>query len=138
MTWHYNPKTRKAIGDHAEMLFEKQVRCSCGGQFSFIGDSYPGCPDYTCEYCGQLADVKSSPQSDKTGNIAVSAIPWENYPDDLLLATIVNGQWVAEYKRNIRVSNQRPFDSTHSGTKFHLVACRQFRSISELGFKVVS
>lgn len=136
MAWHSNPKTRKAIGDAAEQLFAQQVRCSCGGQFDFVGDRGPGFPDFTCDYCGQLADVKASPQSEKTGNIAVSAIPWERYPDDMLLVTLIRGRWLAEYKRNITLSNSRPRASTHSGTDFHLVAWAQLRDICEFGFKV--
>lgn len=136
-TWHSDPNNRKSIGDNAERLFQKHVRCLCGGEFDFVGDRGPGFPDFTCDYCGVLADVKSSPQSEKTGNIAVSAIPWENYPDDVLLVTLIKGQWLTEYKRNIQVLNRTPFESTHSGTKFHLVAWKQFRDISEFGFKVI-
>src|SRR5688572_19499078 len=106
--WHEDANTRKRVGDALENLFAKEVRCHCGGEFQFIGHRYKGCPDYTCDYCGQLVDVKGSPQAERTGNLAVSAIPWSKYPDELLLATKVKGQWVGEYKRFIAVKNKTP------------------------------
>jgi hypothetical protein len=135
--WHDNAKTRKEIGDELEQQFEKQVRCHCGGRFSFIGDRYKGCPDFTCESCGQLADVKTSPQAIKTGNIAVSARPWAGYPDEMLLVTNIDGKWIGQYKRFIVVKNSRPFESTHrtQATSFHLIAWSQFRSLRTLGYK---
>src|SRR3990167_7514514 len=113
MKWHNNADERKRGGDEVEKIFQNKVNCSCGGAFKFIGDSYPGCPDYTCENCGQLIDVKSSPQAERTGNIAVSIIPYSNYPDDLLLVTLIKGQWLGEYKMYISQKNLRPFKPTH-------------------------
>lgn len=138
MAWHSDPNTRRAIGDNAEKLFAEQVRCHCGGEFDFIGTLRPGFPDFTCMLCGQLVDVKASPQSERTGNISVSERPWEGYPDDMLLVTRIGERWLAEYKRHICVSNKIPFASTHSGTRFHLIAWSQFKDISEFGYKVMS
>lgn len=140
--WHDSAEKRKAIGDSAEREFEKEVRCVCGGRFAFIGDSYPGCPDFTCEQCGALVDVKSSPQSKQTGNLAVSSIPWRNYPGDLLLVTNVSGKWIGEYKRNIILVG-REQSPTHSpdgsqlgATRFYLISWKTFRTLSDLGFTV--
>lgn len=134
--WHSDPRTRRAIGDDAEKLFAAQVRCHCGGEFDFIGTLRPGFPDFTCMLCGQLVDVKASPQAERTGNISVSVRPWEGYPDDMLLVTVIGGRWLGEYKRNICLANHSALDSTHAGTKFHLVAWSQFKEISEFGFVV--
>lgn len=143
MTWHSDADTRKRIGDEAETAFAKTVICSCGGRFSRIGDLKPGFPDFTCDNCGQLVDVKASPQSERTGNIAVSAIPWSRYPTDLLLVTRIRGQWLAQYKRSIAVLNRVPFEPTHNGghrqygnTRFHLIAWKDFKPIQAFGFSV--
>lgn len=142
MKWHEDENNRKQIGDSTEKLFEKQVRCYCGGKFNFIGNLRAGFPDFTCENCGQLVDVKSSPQSEKTGNIAVSAIPWSNYPDEMFLVTRIKGQWIGEYKKHIRPKNTNPFAPTHHGagkfknTEFHLIAWRNFQTLENFGYSI--
>lgn len=138
MTWHDDVKTRASFGERAEAQFKRDVRCHCGGAFAFIGDRYPGCPDFTCEKCGQLVDIKYSPQVERTNNIAVSAIPWSRYPDDLLLVTFYRGKWVTAYKRDIITINDDPFAPTHriKATRFHLIACKQLRPIETFGLSV--
>jgi hypothetical protein len=133
-TWHADPAIRRAIGDTVEDQFRQTVRCHCGGSFAFTGDAYRGAPDYTCENCGLLVDVKASPQSERTGNISVSVRPWDGYPEDLLLVTLVGERWLAEYKRNIVTTG--PFPSTHNGTSYCLIAWCQFKEISEFGLKI--
>jgi len=140
MKWHDNENTRKRLGDEAEKLFEQQVRCRCGGHFKFIGDAWKGCPDFTCENCGQLVDVKSSPQSEETGNIAVSARPWADYPDEMLLVTRIKGRWIGEYKRHIAINGQ-PRKSTHNSThsylkntEWYLIPWKNFPNLSDLGY----
>jgi hypothetical protein len=135
--WHQNASTRKRGGDRAEQRFAKQVRCHCGGQFRFVGKLRPGFPDFTCENCGQLVDVKSSPQAEQTGNLAVSAIPWSHYPDEMLLVTQINGQWIGEYKRYISVQNYKPYRPTHAAraTEFYLISWKAFHRLAELGYR---
>jgi len=140
-TWHADENKRKAIGDEYEDLFPQQVNCHCGGAFVFVGNVKRGFPDFTCDNCGQLADVKSSPQSERTGNIAVSQIPWDNYPDDMLLVTNIGGQWLGAYKRHIDLGSvSRAPTHAQAGrfasTRFYLIGWRQFRSLNLLGYKV--
>jgi hypothetical protein len=144
MKWHDDANTRKEIGAGYERQFENEIRCHCGGSFSFIGSQQAGFPDFTCDNCGQLVDVKSSPQAERTGNIAVSAIPWSHYPDDMLLVAYVKGRWIGEYKQNITVKNKNPFAPTHrsnnsnlKNTDFHLVSWRQFRDIRDMKYSIV-
>lgn len=136
MRWHDSANIRKRGGDAAESGFAAQVRCHCGGQFNFIGNLRAGFPDFACDNCEQLVDVKSSPQAERTGNLAVSAIPWSHYPDDMLLAAFIGGRWIGEYKRDIQPSNQKPYEPTHRDrpTRYHLISWRGFRSLSELGY----
>ena len=139
-TWHDDANTRKSIGDEVESLFESTVTCACGGRFRFVGHLRPGFPDFTCETCGQLVDVKASPQAERTGNISVSAIPWQNYPDEMILVTRIGGEWIGEYKHLIQVENHAAFQPTHArrhqelgNTRWHLISWRNFRRIKELG-----
>src|SRR3990167_8521161 len=99
MKWHDDANIRKRGGDAAENLFTAEVACLCGGQFNFIGELRPGFPDFTCNFCGQLVDVKSSPQAERTGNISVSAIPWDNYPPDVLIVIKIKGVWIGQFKQ---------------------------------------
>lgn len=141
--WHEDPNARKRVGDALEKLFPKEVKCYCGkGDFQFIGDSYPGREDYTCDYCGQLVDVKGSPQAERTGNLSVSAVPYSKYAPETLLVTKVKGQWIGEYKRLIFVKDATPRESTHhsnngkfKNTKYILIPWKQFRNIRELGYR---
>src|SRR3972149_7196801 len=135
MKWHDDADNRKRGGDKAEKSFAESVHCFCGGEFKFINTfGY----DFTCENCGQLVDVKSSPQAEKTGNIAVSAVPWSKYSDDLLIAIFIHGEWIGEYKKFIRVINSKPYDPAHhsghktlKNTEFHLISWRQFKPLKE-------
>jgi hypothetical protein len=136
--WHQNAATRKRGGDRSEKLFARQVCCHCGGSFRFVGNVRHGFPDFTCENCDQLVDVKSSPQAERTGNLAVSAIPWSHYPDNMLLVTQVNGVWIGEYKKFISTENQTPYRPTHRAraTEFYLISWRNFSRLSDLGYQV--
>jgi hypothetical protein len=139
MAWHDNDKNRKAFGDMAEKRFANQFRCSCGGQFDFIGDKGPGYPDFTCDNCGRLVEVKFSPQAEQTGNISISAIPWDGYPDDLLVVTFINGRLIGEEKQNIHIQEPVAREPTHhklgnyKNTRFYLISWMQFRESEELG-----
>lgn len=140
-SWHDNAAVREAVGKTAESDFASSIVCHCGGRFKFIGDSYPGCPDFTCDICGQLVDVKISPQAERTGNLAVSVIPWRHYPDDLLLVTIINGRWLGEYKQHIQiVSGDRAPTHASTGTRlkntrFNLISWKTFRTLADLGYR---
>ena len=133
--WHLSYQARKRYGEQMEKKFQAEVRCHCSGAFSAIGLLRPGFPDFTCENCGQLVDVKASPQSEQTGNLAVSATPWKNYPDDVLLVTYWRGQWHGQYKRYLQPSSalHRP---THAErpTRFVLLACMRLRPLATLGY----
>lgn len=143
MKWHDSAITRKKIGDASESNFTQAVRCYCGGTFNFIGNLRKGFPDFTCSECGQLVDVKSSPQAERTGNLSVSAIPWNRYPGDMLLCAFINGKWIGEYKGKISTQNIRPFSPTHNSrdshlgnTEWYLICWRKFSKLTELGYKI--
>ena len=138
--WHDDPIIRQQIGDQAEKQFPLQVRCHCGGTFQFVGDRRAGFPDFTCENCGQLVDVKNSPQAERTGNIAVSVQPWEGYHEHMLLVTKVRGQWIGQYKMFIYFASRGPLEPTHTvrATRFHLIPWKQFMPLKELGYCVES
>lgn len=137
MAWHDSFRTRKKIGDVLEQRFPNEVRCSCGGEFRFIGDTYPGCPDFTCDYCGLLVDVKHSPQAAQTGNLAISSRPWDGYPDDLFIVTDTGKGWIGQAKSHISTLNRRPLQSTHQkrATTFVLIPLSSFIPLPALGFK---
>ena len=142
MAWHEDAGTRQKIGNEYEQAFAEQVICRCGGQFNFIGNSYPGCPDFQCGDCGQLVDVKGSPQFEQTGNISVSAIPWGNYPSDLLLVTCIRSRWIGEYKKYIfKISDV--FLTTHhskhsylGNTNYRLISWKEFRDLDSIGYGI--
>ena len=138
MTWHKSFSARKQIGDVLENRFSKEVHCSCGGAFRFIGDEYPGCPDFTCEYCGLLVDIKYSPQAERTGNLSISSRPWNGYPEDLIIVTSINFGWVGQVKRLITPLNNRPLQSTHRerATSFVLIPLKNFVPLNSLGFHI--
>lgn len=139
-TWHESAERREQLGKELERRFTKTVRCACGGDFKYIGDMKPGIPDFTCEDCGQLVDVKYSPQAESTGNLSVSAIPWQHYPEDLLLVTRIRGKWLGEFKRYIEPEPGVPRQPTHhlinrrlGNTQWRLISWRRFRPIAEVG-----
>lgn len=136
MKWHANAQTRHKLGTQLEDRFQDEWQCGCGGDFAFIGDNYPGCPDFTCDNCGLLVDIKYSPQAEKTNNLAISARPWNGYPDDLLIVTSYKGNWVGQAKKQITPLNTRPFDATHKTrpTKFFLIPLRNFTRLEFLNF----
>ena len=143
--WHEDTDERKRIGEQMQDLFQKSVRCSCGGKFKFIGDLQAGFPDFTCDYCSQLVDVKSSPQAERTGNLSVSAIPWNNYPDDVLLVTRIKGRWLGEFKRNIATINAKANEPTHKSqheslknTQWFLISWRVFSELETLGYGITN
>lgn len=143
MAWHDSADARKAIGDNLQDLFRDCVTCACGGHFDFIGGFHPGFPDFTCENCGQLVEVKSSPQAERTGNLAISAIPWTHYPDDVLIVTCIKGKWIGEFKKNITPINRNPNPPTHQSqhktfknTEWFLISWKNFRDLQALGFGI--
>lgn len=142
MAWHDDAELRLAVGSKPEARFPVEVRCHCGGEFQFIGHSYPGCPDFTCGECGQLVDVKNSPQSTQTGNLAVSTTPWLDYPEDLLLVTHYLGSWIGAYKKQITPLNSEPLQPTHASrpTSFFLICLDPaiFRDLVDLGYRIVN
>lgn len=139
--WHANVESRKTVGDAYEVEFADSIRCHCGGAFQFIGDGFAGCPDFTCDNCGQLVEVKGSPQAERTGNIAVSAIPWSHYPNDMLLVTKIKGRWIGEYKGRIGSVSEVYMPTHHStdkkfhNTRFRLIPWKTFRTLSSLGYQ---
>ena len=145
MLWHSDVSRRKQVGDECEVDFVRRVTCSCGGRFSFIGNLRYGFLDFTCGYCGQLVDVKCSPQAERTGNISVSRRPFDEYASDVLIVTRINREWFWEYKSNIHVLNKTPLQSTHKSqigplkdTDFYLISWRGFRRLTEMGFTVTA
>jgi hypothetical protein len=144
MPWHDDADDRRAHVDEAECAFAAKVRCACGGRFAIIGDQQPSFPDFTCDGCGQLVDVRISPRAEQTGRLAVPARAWQHYPEDVLLITRVKGQWIGEFKRFIRAEKARPFEPTinshgtrQKNERFDLIPWRLFRPAQELGLVVM-
>lgn len=131
--WHEDPEIREELGDSAEDEFIETFKCHCGkGQFQFIGTEV--LPDFTCDYCGQLVDVKTSPKTEKWGNVTISQIPFDNYPDDLIIAVRrSNGVWCMAYKQGLIVDGPHPPTHSSRPTWFYKVALDQFVSPEELG-----
>jgi len=144
MKWHDSAQYRKSLGDRVENRFAQQVHCHCGGEFRYIGDAHPGFPDFTCDDCGQLVDVKYSPQARNTGNLSISERPWESYPDDLMIVTMLNesgrstAEWIGQFKKSLNTLLQKPLPATHRSrpTNFYLVSLDSFKPLIYFGFQV--
>ena len=140
--WHEDARNRKKIGEDSEAVFSMTITCKCGGRFKYIG-KYMGGPDFKCESCGQLVDVKSSPQAEQTGNISVSSVPFSHYTNSTLIAVMIKSTWLGEYKENIHPRNSTPNAPTHSSsdsslkdTSWYLVSWRSFKTLESLGYSV--
>lgn len=140
--WHENADERKKFGDKSEALFVDMVACRCGGKFARY-DNLMGQPDFKCESCGQLVDVKGSPIAGGTGNITVSARPWNNYTDRTLIAAMIDCRWLGEYKKNIHTTNSLPNAPTHSSThtalkntSWYYVSISNFKALESLGYHI--
>lgn len=140
--WDENAEARKKIGDESEIVFTNMVACKCGGKFTRYANT-PGQPDFRCESCGQLVDVKSSPVTNQTGNITVSARPWHNYTDSTLVAAMVDYKWLGNYKKNISVTNPAPYVPAHSSTNtvlkntpWYKITCSQLKTLESLGYHI--
>lgn len=133
MAWHDDAQKRHELGIPAEEEWVDTFRCHCGGRFLLINTmGY----DATCENCGQLVDIKTSPDTEKWGNITISQIPFDNYPDDLLLTVKrANGLWVCAYRQGLMAEG--PYPPTHSerATWFYKVSLEQFVAPENLGYQ---
>lgn len=99
-TWnHASAESRKSHGLPIEKQFAKKFVCQCGGKFRRAVRYWEA--DLQCEDCGQLVEIKSSPQTARTGNIAISARAWHHYSEDILVVTNVSGTWLGSVKTDI-------------------------------------
>ena len=117
-TWGHGSETkRKDFGLPLEEEFAKKFVCECGGKFRKSKRYWE--PDLTCDACGQKVDIKSSPQTARTGNLSVSAKMWHKYDEDVLIVTNVSGTWLGGDKAEIEENCgciDKPLDSTHAKT----------------------
>lgn len=99
-TWkHTNAENRKGSGLPIEKQFAQEFTCGCGGFLRRSTRYWES--DLTCDDCGKKFEVKSSPQIERTKNIAISAKAWSHYSEDTLIVTEVGGVWYAEDKQTI-------------------------------------
>ena len=94
--WHENQSKRESIGFMAEAIFQNSWACSCGGSFvsMYVGKK-PGTPDFQCDQCGALVEVKSNTKKRKCDNVSISSIPFDNYPLETILAYHDHdGEWI--------------------------------------------
>jgi len=120
--WHNDFEARKAIGDKAEAEFQRTFLCQCGGRFVRNDVAYRSAPDFRCERCGQLVDVKSPPGK-WNGVLNISERPYQNYAPDLIIAVHIGKQWKGI--RRINTTAEGPFASAHGNsahaTRFYRV-----------------
>lgn len=112
--WHNDAQTRKQIGLPLEDKFAKEFSCECGG--TFVKSKRYWMPDLTCDTCGRQIDIKFSPQTERTGNIAISANAWHKYTNDTMIVTYVTGSWFGMDKEDIEENCDcihDAIDSTH-------------------------
>lgn len=141
--WHSDQQKRISVGDAAETEWADSWRCLCGGRFR---DLHTYGADFTCEYCGLLIDIKTSPATEKFGNITISEIPFDNMPEDEVIVarragdSDEAGRWIACLVRDI--AKIGPFESTHrrqtagpyKPTRFYKVSLRTFIPAEAFGF----
>jgi DNA-directed RNA polymerase subunit RPC12/RpoP len=140
---HQSAESRKEYGLRLEREFEEQgFGChKCGGRLVRNRRNYWK-SDFICENCGQQVEVKGSPKTEDTGNIAISADAWKNYDEDVLIVTNVTGTWMGRTKWKIERDCDcihEAIPSTHSGSggynggsyspSFHLIPVSSMRVI---------
>lgn len=136
--WHESEQARQAIGDRAESEFARRVVCHCGGRFDYIGN-LKFSVDFTCENCGQLVDVKSTDA--RFPNVVVSKIPFDKYPDDLLIVAYAGGEFLGALRGGL-TGISGPFEPTHApgakfnATQFYKIPRYNFVSLEEFGMEV--
>lgn len=142
--WHIDPAKRLRKGDDAEKEWMDEWCCFCGGRFQLL-HTYNA--DFTCDNCGLLLDVKTSPATERWNNITISERPLDSMPDDQFIvvrrANDVEeaGRWVA--CRVGEIEKEGPFESTHKKqkqsslkpTRFYKVSLRTFAPAEIYGFQ---
>jgi len=128
-TWHEDTSLRQAIGITAEAKFQMRWICKCGGKFGlYYANKHPGSPDFQCAACGQYVEVKSNTKSYKRDNVAISRIPFENYPGETIIAYCESDStWTGIFRRDAIVTSG-PHPSTHTTmpTEFYWISLRNF------------
>jgi len=89
--WHSDFGRRWRVGMEAEREFDRFWRCHCGGEFVRNDVANPYNPDRRCAKCGQLVDVKTSRSAPSAGFLCISQVPFDNYPNDLIIALRTEG-----------------------------------------------
>ncbi len=136
MPWHDGIDAREREGLGAEEEFINGFRCHCGGRFQEL---HTFKVDATCDNCGQLVNVKTSPDTEKWGNITISSRPLDGYPDDLLIVVRraldkdEAGRWVGCFACDVQKDG--PHKSTHKerATPFYKISLSTFVPLEALG-----
>jgi len=127
--WHDDYGKRKSVGDSAEIEFRKAWLCHCGGRFRKYAPS-PGLPDFVCEGCGQMVDVKSgSPKYP-----SISQVPFDGYGSNVVLARRFSaGDWRGARKRDLDHHKRGPIPPSHKdrGTFFYRFPPELFKPLSQ-------
>lgn len=133
---HHNEAERAAFGQYAETLFKKTWLCHCFGEFAFIGGSKFSKADYECVMCGQLVEVK---RATNPTVVNISSIPFDHYPDEIIIAILFGTEWRGIKKCHILKQNLVPLQSAHangkqySGTTYYRFLANQFVDLSFFG-----
>lgn len=135
LPWHENVDKREQVGRSAEDEFGFFWRCHCGGEF-IRHDKKPGVPDYSCDECDQIVEIKSAPDAEKYGAITISQIPFNRYSPGVLIAWRPEpGRWMGAYRRDLEAMGpaRKP---THGkrATWFYRVSIAPFEELEKLGF----
>jgi hypothetical protein len=136
--WHEDIIKRIEKGKVAQTEFELYWLCGCGGVFGgkFIRISNNHDPDYKCELCGRLVEVKASKLRDDL-TIAISKIPFDKMNAETTIVWRYDiDKWSGILRKNARIFGG-PFPPTHSGphsTDWYTIDTMNFVSLGSLGF----
>lgn len=132
MKWHEDINKRIAIGDEAEDEFPEVYACHCGkGTFQFIGTAT--LPDFTCDHCGQLVDVKNSPRALETKRLPISQIPFNHYANDLIIALrLAPGIWSGCYRSDAIFEGPYPPRHKERGTHWYMISLENWQPLWDI------
>ena len=129
MAWHSDQSKRQAVGINAEVVFQRDFICKCGGSFdAYYKEKKPGSPDFKCLKCGQLVEVKTSKKGRKYNAITISQVPFDNYDENVIIAWLDEfGTWEGVYRKNaVTVGGVREPAHKEKGTRYYVVRTSNF------------
>jgi len=135
--WHNSAENRHRFGADAEHEFEKWYRCCrtahCADNMLMrTGHIKAGHPDFSCDYCGQLIDVKNAKKQNNIVNI--SQRPFESYGEDTILAVLTRDGWKGQYRRNALAINNEVHRPAHyeNATSYYRIGLGNFVELERL------